>query len=246
MYCPINHSQEISEDMLEAQKQYLAFLMNSAEHVVCDLTRCCFKIKTLKNICPDAYLIHLHRSPQAFASSNILPNTLVAIDVQSVAITIRKHLNKLHFWSLKHGNDVWGYERITGDSDDGLFSTYLKENGLFIEKFNSLPAYGKLMYFWKVCYDKVESDGQSHFGSKFLSIAFEEFCTAPVKSLQEIYKTIKMPLPEINVNAIRQANLGFKPYHPRWEEMAERLGFMLLAEHPWLQKRMEGKKPAEL
>jgi len=236
MYSPIGFCEEISENMTPFQKCYLDFLLNSSQHVVCDLTRCCFKIKQLRDVAPDAYVIHLYRSPQAFVSSHILPNRPEAPTIRRFAVKIKKQMHKAVFWSVKFGYNGWGYEVIIGNSDYGLFSTYLKQNGLFVDGFNSLPAYGKLMYFWKICYEKVEHDGRLYYGDRFLSLAFEIFCQSPESCMKNIYKKIGLDLPRINYNNIRKSSMGFDPNNPNWKKMARKFGLDSIDEYPWREK----------
>lgn len=236
MYSPIGLSEEISENMTGSQKRYLDFLLNSAEHVVCDLTRCCFKIKELKDVAPEAYMIHLYRFPQAFVSSHILPNRPEALTVKRFGVKIKKQIHKAIFWSLKGGYNGWGYEAIIGDSDYSLFSTYLKRNGLFIEGFNSLPAYGKLLYFWKICYDKIEREGRDYFGDKFLSLPFEFFYRFPQKYLEKIYGLLGLEMPDFSLKSIRKASPGFRAYDHRWEDMSNRLEFASIYDYPWINQ----------
>jgi len=232
-YSPIDSSQEISERMSVNQKQYLQYLANSAEHTVCDLTRCCFKIKELKNIFPQAYIIHLYRSPHAFVSSHILPNKPEVSKIKSFVIRMKNYLNRYRFWSVKSGYSSWGYERIISASDNSLFSTYLRENNLFINDFNNLPAYGKLMYFWKICYEKVEKDGRYLYKNRFISLPFEKFCENPGYCMKKIYKNIGLELPKTDYKNIKNPNMGYKPNHVNWMKMAEKIGLPPLYQYPW-------------
>ncbi|MCK4788415.1 MAG: hypothetical protein KAV87_32040 [Desulfobacteraceae bacterium] len=216
------------------QKRYLEFLLNSAEHVVCDLTRCCFKIKELKDVAPEAYIIHLYRFPQAVVSSHILPNRPEASTVKRFGVKIKKQIHKALFWSIKSGYNSWGYEKIIGDSDYSLFSTYLKRTDLFIEGFNSLPAYGKLLYFWKICYEKVNKDGKFYFGDRFLSVPFELFCRSPESCIKKIYEKIGLDMPTINYKDIRKSNMGFEPNNPNWTNMGRKIGLPPLNKYPWI------------
>lgn len=235
-YCPIDFSQELSEDMLDDQKCYLKFLLNTSEHVVCDLTRFCFKLKTLKEVCPDAYIVHLYRSPQAFVSSHILPSAPEAHKLSQAVVKVKRSINRSRFWSLRQGYDSWGYERIIGDSNESKFSTYLKDKGLFFDDFNSLPAYGKLLYLWKICYDKIEREGRDCFGDKFSSLPFEFFCRFAQEYMEKIYGLPGLEMPEFSFNRIRKSSPGFRAYDHRWEDMSNRLGFASIYDYPWMSQ----------
>ncbi len=233
VYEPIDLSEEVSECMSNGQKRYLQFLLNSSENTVCGLTRCNFKIKELRNVCPKAYIIHLYRSPQAFVTSHILHNRPELGKIKSSLIKVKNFIYKNKFWSIKKDYNGWGYEAIIGSSDDGLFSTYLKENNIFIKDFNNVPAYGKLMYFWKICFEKVEKEGRFHFGKKFMSLPFEKFCENPEYYMEKIYNNIGLEMPKIDFKNIKIPNLGYKPNHTNWMRMAKKIGLPSLYQYPW-------------
>ncbi len=234
MYAPIGENEEVVESMSDTQKRYIGFLMKSSKHVVCDLTRCCFKLRELKDVVKEAYVIHLYRSPQAFASSQMVRNRTEVGGVLGLMMKVKKQIDKLRFWSMKTGYSGWGYESIIGNSKHSVFAAYLKEKGIFLEGLNGLPGYGKLMYFWKVCYEKVERDGKLYFGDRFLSLPFETFCSSPNSCMTKIYEKLGLNPAGVDYKYVNKSNSGFHPKNRRWKLMAKTVRLENIDRYPWI------------
>jgi hypothetical protein len=65
--------EECLPEFLGHQQEYLRALLKTAHHVCIDFVRCHKKIKALRELVPDALIIHLVRDPRAFVTSHLKP-----------------------------------------------------------------------------------------------------------------------------------------------------------------------------
>ena len=77
-FSAISPIEENKSSLTSEQKDYFRYLLDSAEDVVIDTTRCWNKLESLKEVLePYPHIfIHLYRDPIAFASSHLLPSEI--------------------------------------------------------------------------------------------------------------------------------------------------------------------------
>ncbi|MGH9163194.1 MAG: hypothetical protein ACRD2X_24800, partial [Vicinamibacteraceae bacterium] len=84
---------------------------------------------------------------------------------------------------------------------------------------------GKIMAYWKACFDYVERSGPVCFGERFVSISFERFSRSPREELQRVYQAAMLPAPAaLDVSRIRPAKPGYRAADPQWRVLAGRSG----------------------
>lgn len=211
-FSPIYPVQELEKDLKPEQIKYLKYLIKSEDNVIIDFTRCNFKLKDLKTEFPEAYLIHLHRSPAAFVTSHLLPS------YSSIVGKIYNTRNRKAFFVKISGFNNWKYEELIGDLKHGpLISKCSEELDKYRFREINMPAFCKLSLFWKLNFDYVESVGKELFGNKYMSVKFEEFCLNPNKIIALIYNTIELNNPIIDTSNIHPPEIPYKIIDKRWQ-----------------------------
>ncbi len=207
-FSPIPYGEELSEGLTEAQRAYLEYLGNSGEHVALDTTRCTFKIAALHEAAPEAVLIHLHRPAASHASSHMLPSA------PGWRGKLRRFSRRRGFWTRRGNYNGWGFETIIEGS---------RNSGVLQEEVYRLPAVAKLLAFWKLNYEKAESDGRRYFGERFISQSFDRFCNDPESALVRVYALLDMPLPEFAFTRIHPPHGPHDRQSPMWKKYCELL-----------------------
>jgi len=212
LFRPISGNSEITPELTPLQRQYLSYIIGSAEHVFIDFTRCNFKIEELKKIAPDAILIHLHRHPAAVASSHLLPSSWK----QGRKLKLWRARHK--FWKIQTKYDFWGFETVIGRHPLSSCGQAFSEFGLDSELIYTLPAVVRLLAFWKLNFDRVEADANTFFGPNFLSISLEHFCENPTSFMETLYQKLNLPSAPFDFSAIHKAPGYAFPDHPDWRK----------------------------
>lgn len=217
-FAPIDLDEELAGGMAAEQRAYLRWLLRQEDRVVCDFTRCAFKLETLHAIDPDAVLVHLHRAPEAFASSHMLP---------SGGTWRRKTLNLLRrttFWQRRGDYDNWKIEEIVGTDPDSAFGRRLAARGYDAGRVYEASAVARLLAFWWLHREEIESAGRRSFGDRFLSVSFEAFCEDPRSVIRDVYGAAGWGIPELSYDRVRPASAAFRPDDSRWRRAWESLG----------------------
>ena len=221
-FAPIPLAGELQTGLHPHQRSYLSFLTAGANRVVFDTTRCHFKIRDLISEMPDSVLVHLYRRPTAFVSSHLLPTR------PGLKRRARLAARRTRFWALKDGYDHWGYQTLIGKHPLSAFGLRMTEKGMESDRIYSLPAAGRLLALWKVCYDEAERVGLAEFGERFVSLPFETFADRPEAVLDLIYGLLQTSRPGLDVSHVRPANQGFAPEDSRWQRLAHTAGVGVL------------------
>ena len=216
--CPIERGEELHPGLSDRQRGFFRYLISQGEHVAFDFTRCHFKIADLHAVAPDAVLVHLYRRPQSHASSHLLPSR------RDLRGRIRLRIHRSRFWTRRTGFNFWGVEEIVGDSPNGAFAERLAAIGLDPQEVYAMPAVGKLLAYWRVHFEKAETDGRRYFGERFLSIPFESFCEAPRRVVERVYAAGDLAPPDLDTSRVHPAKGGHQPDDPRWGHFLTRLG----------------------
>ena len=218
IYTPIHHTQELKPGLSDEHRRYLEFLGGTGDRVCVDTTRCQFKIAALKEVAPDAVLVHLYRPAPSHATSHMLPS----------GSGIRAKLGKIRyrrdFWTRPDKFGFWSIEEIVGQPEHSLFAHRLRDAGLDPEAVYRLPAVGKLLAYWRVNFERAERDGREHFGERFVSQDFDAFCADPRGQLEVIYGHLGLPMPELDYSGIHPANRPYDEQSPNWEKYLKSVG----------------------
>ncbi len=217
-WAPIERKEELLPGLNDRQQGFFRYLLSQGEHVSVDLTRCHFKIEALHALAPDAVLVHLYRRPESHASSHLLPSR------RDLRGRLRRVMQRSRFWTRATGFNFWGIEEIVGASTAGTFAQRLAETGLDPEEVYALPAVGKLLAYWRVNFEKAETDGRRYFGERFLSVPFEQFCATPQQVVERVYAAGGLRPPNLDYSRIHSANRGHEPDDPRWGHYLAKLG----------------------
>lgn len=218
-YAPIPRAEEMARGMSLEQKTYLSFL-TSAGPTVFDVTRCTGKIPELKQVVPDAVLVHLYRHPAAFVSSHLLPSDRLDL------LGVRRLINRLTFFTRSSRFDGWGFEQLLRTGPVQTTQQLLAEVGVDLPPANErVPASQRLLSVWLGAYRLAEREGPLHFGERFISLPFESFCSNPQSHLERIYTVAEVAPVSVDLSGIRPATLGYRVGDPTWRALAERAGF---------------------
>lgn len=218
-YAPILRSQETTRAMTSAQKSYLRFLAAEMP-IVFDETRCMGKIAELKDVLPEAVLVHLYRHPAAFATSHLQPT-----DGHKFR-GLRALLNRRPFFDRASGYNGWGMEELSRTEHVETTRALLAEVGVALPpRTTRIPAAQRLLALWLGAYRLAEGEGPRHFGTRFVSLAFESLCADPSAGLAAIYAPAGVPPCSIDVSGVRPAAPGFAVDDPRWRSLAAEAGF---------------------
>lgn len=210
-YTPISPAEELDREFTAAQTKYLKYLVGKSSHQCFDFTRCHFKIEKLYEIAPEAIVIHLYRSPQCFTTSHLLPS----IRSDGLAGEFRQKIREASFFTRRSRFDSWSVETSIETQKD-TFLRELRSFGLSEVEFERLRAYQKLMLYWRVNYEHIERIGRMLFGSKFLSVSFEQFCSDPQATLDSVYRQSELARFVMDVDEIQVAKSAFKKNDKRW------------------------------
>ncbi len=201
-FAPIHPHEEIVEGLSDKQSDYLRYLVGQAEHSLIEMTRGHFKMETLAKLFPDATVVNLHKPPQNWALSHLVPSVQQtssqelsgALRLTKMAkARIRYRLAKAGALSQDAPFDHWQMESVISRGENTHFGSFLPDLGLTEKEFRELPSYAKLMCYWQVANAKINADGQRFYGSRYLDIPFFDFVSDPRSILKRVYDTLGMP-----------------------------------------------------
>lgn len=220
-FAPIGVAEELQHTLSDRQAAYLRFLMEGADGFCTDVTRCHFKLQALKEVVPDAVLVHLYRAPAAFASSHLIPTGSGGHRANRL---VRAH-GRVGFFTRERRFDYWGMQTLTGGPPESLFGQRLREIGMDPEAVVALPAAGRLLAFWRLAWETVERDGPRLFGDRFVSVPFEAFCREPRGIVEGVYAAAGASPPDaLDLSRVRPAKPAHRADDPRWRRLLEQVG----------------------
>ncbi len=218
LYAPIAFTEELRDGLTDRQRAWLRHVGESGEHVTMDVTRCHYKIEALKEIAPDAALVHLYRPAPSHASSHMLPSDA------GLRAKAKKSMRRRGFWTRSGDFDSWSFERIVGTDPRSAFGHRLADAGLDPGAVYRLPAVGKLLAYWKIHRDRIEADGPKHFGPRYVSVEFDAFCREPQAVFDRVYAAMGLERPEMRFDAVHPPNGPYQADDPRWGELLAAVG----------------------
>lgn len=217
-YAYIDGLDEIRDGLTSQQSDWTAYLLNSAPNTFMDFTRVHFKLADLHSLDSDALLIHLHRSPAAFASSHILPG------VWKKGRRFKYWRQKRRFWNVVKKYNTWGMETIIGRSDSSRCAERFRQFDLDPGLIYSANAVTRLTAFWLLNFRAAHQEGRRLFPRRYLQIPFEQFTRNPAAYMEEIYRCLDTDLPRFDYSAIKIASKGALPDHGGWRRVRDVLG----------------------
>jgi len=202
----------------DKQREYLGYLAATGDHVMADVTRCHFKVAALKEVARDAVLLHLYRPASQIATSHLLPSG------KSRREKLRKWVLRQNFWRRPDRYDFWHFETIVGRSPGTLFAERLAQIGLDPQAIYRAPAVAKVLAYWRVNFERIESDGPEYFGDRFISQSFGDFCREPRGVLGQVYDRMGLPMPDFDFRRIHPPNDAYDAGSKNWETQRKLVG----------------------
>jgi hypothetical protein len=218
-YVDIPPAEELDSGFTSTQRTYLEWLLETHSNVAIDFTRCNFKLEALNRLAPGAVVVHLHRPAASFATSHILGGR--RSDVRG---RLRYNALKSTFWSRKSGYDRWNIETIIGHDPNSVFGERLNAASLPAAEIYQMPAVAKLLAYWRINHEQVETVGRKLLGDRFVSVRFDDFCARPIDELQRVYDAIGLDLPRFDASTIHAPHGAYRPADPRWITHGRPLG----------------------
>ena len=162
LFAPISAVEELHESLSDRQRAYFRFLLDQSPGIVLDATRVHFKLRDLVELAPDAVVVHLYRGPASFASSHLVPTGSGG----SRGSRLHRAYGRLTFWNRDSRFNYWGIEEIVTRSPESLFAHRCREIGLDPPRVYALPAVGRVLAYWRVAYERLESTGPRRLGDR--------------------------------------------------------------------------------
>ena len=218
-YAPIQRGQEFARGLDPAQRDYLR-LLTSVGPTVFDTTRCTGKVADLKEVLPDAMMVHLYRHPAAFVTSHLLPSD------RNAFLGLRPRYNRWSFFRRKSRFNGWGMEELTRTEHVETTRALLSEVNVSLAPASKpVPAFERLLAIWLGAFRLNEREGRDQFGDRFLSLSFEELCAQPDVTLATIQQLADAPPRALETGWLKPAAAGYQPTNPAWLRAALAVGF---------------------
>lgn len=219
-FAPIELLEELQDDFSDRQIAYLRYLIDPFDSICIDETRCHFRLAALQQIVPDATVVHLFRSPAAFATSHLIPTGSGGRRANRLLTAS----GRVGFFTREGRYNSLGLEELIGRHPESLFGLRLREIGLDPAAIYALPAAGRLLAFWRLAHETLERDGPRLFGSRFVSVSFERFCREPREVVQQVYAAAGSQPPELDLTRVKPAKRAHRPDDARWRRLFEQVG----------------------
>ena len=209
---PILPPQDLKTNFTQKQKQYLQWLIAPYQAVNIDFTRCNFKLEQLREMYPNALIIHLKRNAPAFVSSHIM----TSYKAKGLRAQIGRWYRKNTFFTRRNRYNFYNYEKIIEKYEPAQFNYLLAQlkqhQG---QKLQDLPAFVKMLLLHKHNQNVVDAFSNKH-PENFLEWQFEEFTRQPEEHLKQIYSHFNQTMPHFNFEHLRTPNLGYLPDSEKW------------------------------
>lgn len=209
---PIYPSEELSPNLSTKQRDYIKWLVGNHERVNIDFTRCNFKLRQLRELFPEALIIHLHRSPTAFVSSHITPS----YKEKGLRGLLARKYRKASFFTRKSRYNFYNYEQVIEEFYPELFDDFFQKNeALQGKSLGKTPAYIKMLLLHRLNQQRID-DFKTAYPDNFFEWQFEHFLSEPHKHLRELYTHFGKEVPVFDFSKLRKPNLGYKANSPAW------------------------------
>lgn len=227
IYSPIYPLQELDAEFDDSQARYLHYLMSLGEHVVIDETRLHYRIEALRELDPEAFVVHLHRSVGGFVSSHLRPSRPPSSDpLRRLGALARGIHNKMTYWSRMDLPPGVQREEVIGRRPGSKFGLLLEKAGYRSEEIMLAPANARLFAYWHFHCRRIEYLGPILFGDRFRSVAYETFAQDPAGTMASLYGWIGLQMPAgLRYPEVRTAVPVSRAHRRRWNALSESLGF---------------------
>ena len=200
---------ELSPELPDYVRDFLADLLASAPDVAIKETRLHHKLGALAELAPDAVVVHLVRDPRAVTASMLLGRRR-RTDIYPDAET---------FFTARTGRRLWSSRRI---------SEALIARGISPELPADIPDFLRPLLVWRAAFEATDGEGARLFGDRYALVRLEDVRADPRRQFERIYGLAGRELPEavagwISANIRRE----FEVRHgddPRWERAVRLLG----------------------
>ena len=245
-YAPISRHAELKDGLSDQQAEYLRWLLATGENACVDVTRCHYKLSSLREIDPDATVVHLYRPPANWVTSVVQPSSTHLKRISSLprrlrhtaALKVSSYRFRQQFWAARGAHRFKGFGELIGTHSGTFLGVRFREAGMDADDIYAMPDVGRLLAFWKLHFERVEREGPRLFGDRFLSVNFNDFCRAPMDLVRTVYDRAGLPIPNLNVSGVRLPPQPHAAADPRWAEYAERLGLPTLT---WPEPQASGR-----
>lgn len=217
LFAPVPRQEELSGQLSVPQKAYLRYLC-AHEPAFFDITRCHGKLADLKDIAPDAVLVHLYRNPRAFVTSHLLPSEPAALQA------LKLWLYRKTFFTRSWGFNTWGMSELLQHPHRSVAEEFHQRANVRLPPAGSAAA-SLLLAHWLGCFRRMESEGRLLFQDRFISVCFDTFCQTPAAVLKHIYERANAPMPAHDFSIIRRPASPYRGGSPQWRTLARGVGY---------------------
>ncbi len=230
-YAPIPRHTELQDGLGDRQRTYLGWLQSTGDHTCVDVTRCHFKLDGVRDVDPEAVVVHLYRPPANWVTSVTMPSTTHIRRrgrwQDRVRHTVRLKVSaerfRRQFWTARDAHKFKGFEELIGTHPGTAFGVRLDQAGMDARSVYAMPDVGRLLAFWKLHFDHVEREGRRLFGDRFLSVNFNNFCRSPSDVVATVYERAGLDRPALDLSGIHPPPAPYAADDSRWAAYAEQL-----------------------
>ena len=216
-FAPIWPQQEAIDQLTDKRRKFLNYLRPPNGTAVYESPRLLGSVASISSHFPDAPIIHLYKSPAAFATSHLVPSEWTR---RRPDRPIRRRLTALH---RKANYDFWQMQTMAEHSVESAFLLRAYDTPDERRWFLAQRAAVKLLIIWRFYYDLVETGLVDHRGPT-LRICYEDFMRQTPTVLQSLNNVLGITKPDLDLSSVRRGVriVGSKR---TWLGFAERAGF---------------------
>ncbi len=183
-------------------KEYILFLIRSAPKTFLKFTRMYSKVAVLKELVPDARLLHLVRDPRHVTTSYMFGKNGKYKDRFPDADTFFSKTSAYTAWSSRAFSDLIlkqpQYRHLAG-----------------------CPDFMSILLIWKYAFEQTHVTGKKLFGDNYLLLRHEDLLIEPHNTVSKLGAFIGSPLNPRATNWVkenlRSLSTPFAKSDPRWE-----------------------------
>lgn len=226
-YAPLHPMEELDAEFTARQREWLSLLLSRSRLTVIDETHLHLHLHSLRDLSPDAHVIHLYRRASAFVTSHLLPSVpRTASVLRRTAKYLRNRYNRFLFWGRDQIPTELNRHQVIGSNPRSKFGLLLAASGYDSERIMAAPAVVRLLAYWHFHFHYIEREAPMVFGSRFRTLSYEAFARDPVGQMRELYDWIGMDsVNGIDYREVHPPKPAFREKDRRWVEAARIAGF---------------------